>query len=342
MRKYLLIVILIGFMFGLPASAVAKVYDISPKQTFKWSVSQLKPGDTLKLTDGVYSDSAVFRVSGTENEPITIEGSKNTVINGSRLGEYVPVFQTKGQSYLVFKDLKFEKVRAGVQVDDGSHHIVIDGLRADQCHFAVKISDGSHVTVRNSYADNSRNAFRGEGDTHDISFENVEAYRSKDIYKGHDPNFLNGDGFVFENKTYNLRFKNIKSMEHWDAGLDIKGSHVVIEDVEVSGCKNGLKLWGEDIEARNVLSHDNRSQTKPDGTTVDGNGIHIAAGATRILRSTIRDNDACEIKLKKEAKLHIEDSTISRRTQSGKLVVKQEGAQLTEKNVTWSQDGISA
>ncbi len=301
----------------------ASIYRISPKDVTAYSltttIAGLKPGDTLYFNDGTYPGGAQFKVSGTETAPIILEGSERVLFNGKRIAKNVPVFQTNGQSYLQFKNLSFHGVRAGVQIDGGSHHILIDGLRADHCQFAVKMKDASFVTVQNSFADNSRNAFRGEGDTHDVEFLHVKAFNSKDIYKGYDLKFLNGDGFIFEKKTYNLRFENIISANHWDAGLDIKGSHVQITHVESYGCKNGVKLWGEDITVRDALLHEAKSQERPDGSKVDGAGIHLCAGSAVLLQSTLVDNEQADIKINAGAKLSTENCVVARKLPKGNL-----------------------
>lgn len=311
--------------------SLAETYSVSPKSGLSRSVAALKPGDILHLSDGTYSEPVKFTVSGTKEAPIIIEGSEKVMIDGKHLGPYTPVFQTNGQNYLQFKNLNFVGVRAGVQIDGGSHHVLVDGLRADQCQFAVKMTDASFVTIKNAYADNSRNAFRGEGDTHHITFENIEAYHSKDIHKNRDLNYFNGDGFIFEDNTHDLVFKNIKTGGHWDAGLDIKGSRVRLENIISFGNKNGLKLWGKDIEMSNALIYGCKAQMRPDGTRVDGWGINVRQGSVKIANATIVDNEAGNIKARDGSSAKISNSILAQRVAGRKLV---------EKFGNWTYDNI--
>ena len=292
----------VTLFFVCLSPAFSQVYEISPdtSHVLEKAIDRLKPGDTLRLADGAYSVSAMLRVSGVESHPITIEGSGKTFLNGSKIDKYAPVFRTNGQSYLIFKQLNFKGVRAGVQIDEGSTFVSIDGLRADGCQFAVKMKDASYVTIQNSYADNSRNAFRGEGESHHVTFENVEAYRSKDIYEKMNKEYLNGDGFIFEDATHDLVFRNIKTGEHWDAGLDSKGSNVKIENVESFGNKNDLKLWGENIEVSNALIRAAKSQVHDDGSKADGWGINVRRGSTKVTGVTFSGNEAGDYKAKEK------------------------------------------
>ena len=319
----------------LAADCHAEVLKISPKNSNNFSkvINRLNPGDVLRVEDGNYSVKVKFTVSGSEKSPITIEGSEKVFFEGSKIGKYDPVFETNGQNYLQFKNLNFRGVRAGVQADGGSHHIVIDGLRTDHCQFAVKLADASFVTVRNAFADNSRNAFRGEGETHHITFENIEAYHSQDIYKDYDKNYLNGDGFIFENRTHDLVFKNIKSGGHWDAGLDIKGSHVRMENIVSFGNKNGLKFWGQDIEISNALVYGCKAQVREDGSKVDGYGLNMRIGAAKITNATFVDNEAGNMKVKQGASVEISNSISAQKASSGAVAEKY--GTLNSQNVVW-------
>lgn len=285
------------------------------------------------LKSGTYTESVDLRSSGRDGEFITIEGIEDVLFDGAKLDKYDPVFDTKGNSYIKFKNFRVRNARSAVEISSGSQHIIVEDVKTDNCQFAVKMKDASFISIKRCLANNSRNAFRGEGSSHDVAFEDVEAYGSKDIYKGHDLNYLNGDGFIFENDTYNLSFKNIKSSRHWDAGLDIKGSHVMIENVVAEGNKNGLKLWGNDITVKNVLVYDSKSQVRPDGKKVDGAGVNVRSGDTQILNSTFVDNEGVDVKVAEKGKLNLENCLVARRISDG--ILFGDYGEFSAKNGIW-------
>ena len=150
-------------------------------KTLKYAVSKLKAGDTLYLTEGTYKDTADFISSGTQDKLITIQGIGNVWIDNSASYIFDPAFDTNGQSYIQFKNINVRNSRAGVLIGGGSHHVTVNGLNTDHAQFAVLIKDASFVTFLNATADNSRHAFRAEGVSHDLHFENIKAFRSQDV-----------------------------------------------------------------------------------------------------------------------------------------------------------------
>lgn len=303
-------------------------------RTLQYAVSKLQAGDTLYVLEGTYEAAVDFSSSGTESAYITIQGVGNVVIDGTNMDYYNPAFDTKGNDYLHFKNLTVNNSRAGVLVSAGSNHIVIDGLRTDHSQHAVRMEDASYITIRNAYATNSRNAFRAQGVTHDVFIENVETYLSKDIYDGMDLNYLNGDGFIFENQTYNVTIRNVISGDHWDAGFDIKASNVLIENVVSFGNKNGIKLWGNNITIVNALVYGNKCQPKPSGGCTEGNGLNSRRGTSTILNSTFVDNEVYELKATSESTVRLVNSIVARNVSGGQLRGEEWGS-FSHNNVLW-------
>lgn len=290
-----------------------------PWRTVGFAVGKLKPGDRLLIRSGLYREAVDLKVSGTKDHPITIEGDGVVIFNRKGSNAYDPIFDTKGKNFISFKNLRVRDARAGVHVNQ-SHDIKIDNIKVQYSHFAVLMTDASNVSIKNCWAKNNRNAFRGEGKTHDVTIENVRAFYSKDIYKGYDLNYLNGDGFIFEAGTYNLTFKKCISAFHWDSGFDIKGKNVVLNNVIAVRNKNGLKLWGQNIRVTNALVYGSKSQKRPDGSKVDGIGVNVRKGNAEIYYSTIANNEAQEVKVAKEGKLAIEKSIIYRAMNKGSFL----------------------
>ncbi len=309
-------------------------------KSIDYAVSRLKAGDTLYIQEGVYKETVDLKSSGTESAYISIVGLGNVVIDGATLGYYEPVFDTKGYSYIQFFNLEVNNARSGVEISPGSTHILINGLTTHNSQFAVKMKDASYITVLNCYATGSRNGFRGEGVVHDVLFENIETYFSKDVYPGYDPNaYINGDGFIFENQTYNLTFRNIITGNHSDAGIDIKGANVLIENITTFNNTNGMKLWGNNITVINALSYGNKTQRTVSAGNVDGMGVNVRSGSTTIINSTFVDNEQEDMKVGPLGTLRLENSIVARQSSTGKLLGKY--GIYTEKNVLWYRVGRS-
>ena len=262
-----------------------------PWASIQYAVSKLQAGDTLFITEGTYSENIKLSTSGTQGNFITIEGVGQVILDGSDLTQNLPGFDTNGQDYIRFKNLTINHIAsAAIQIESGSQFIEVDGLHADGNKYAVRISDASHVTVRHAYANHSYNAFRAYGMSTDLLFEDVEAYNSKDRYEGMDPDYLNGDGFIFEREVSNVTVRNAISANHWDAGFDIKASNVLIENVTSFGNKNNFKTWGNNITIRSSLSHHAKRQLRSNGSTVEGNGMTVLDGTVRLVNVTLVDN----------------------------------------------------
>lgn len=89
-----------------------KVYDIKPTDNYQSYLGTLQPGDVLALHAGTYSGSAVLRLNGTQEKPITIRGYGH--------GEAMPVLAYTGTS-------------ANEWEIRGSH-LIVEGLVFDSSH----------------------------------------------------------------------------------------------------------------------------------------------------------------------------------------------------------------
>lgn len=306
----------------------------SPWKTIQRAVFQLQAGDTVFISEGTYEESIQIQSSGTADGFITLEGVGTVVIDGSALGSGKSGVDTNGKDYLRFKNLTVNHFSAaGIQVEPGSDFIEIDGLKADGNVYAVRIESAANVTVRNAYAVNSNNAFRAFGASRDLLFENIETYNSQDVYPGMNPDYLNGDGFVFESNVSGVTIRNVISANHWDAGFDIKASNVLIENVEAYGNKNNIKTWGENIVIKSSSSHHAKRQIRSDGSNVEGNGITVNSGTTSVISMTFADNEDHEIQVYAGARLDVRDSIVVRRNLTG-LLFENKGT-LTSGNVLW-------
>ena len=193
--------------------------------------------------------------------------------------------------------------------------------------------------MKNAYAINSNNAFRAYGGSRDLTFENIQTYGSKDIYAGMNLNYRNGDGFILESDVSNVTMRNIISGDQWDAGFDIKASNVLIENVVTFGNKNNFKTWGSNITIRSSLSYHAKRQLRPDGSTVEGNGITVEAGTTKLVNVTLADNEDHDVKIYALGALRVENSIVARRATAGGKLFGSDGGLFTSDHVLWYETG---
>lgn len=309
--------------------------EANPWQSIQRGVNQLEAGDTLFIGEGAYEEEVDMAASGNADAFITIQGVGNVILNGTNLPDYESAFDTKGRDYLRFVNLTINHYRAAVDVRPGSYFVEIDGLTADGNTYAVRIDGAVKVTVRNAYATNSNNAFRATGNSSDLLFEHIETYGSHDIFEGMDPDYLNGDGFIFESNVSDVVFRDIISADHWDAGFDIKASNVLIENAEVYGNKNNFKMSGNNITIKSSLSHHAKRQLRSNGTTVEGNGITVSGKNILLIQVTLADNEDHDVRIYSGGSLRIENGIVSRHDIRGKLF-KNDGV-FSSDRVLWNR-----
>lgn len=107
-----------------------------PWRTIQTSMAKLKPGDTLNVTDGTYSENLIPKISGTAQLPILVRAITPfaVTIDGGGVGQALSI---RGVSYLVFEGFKLKNAgeRAVLQVNSGdgqpttgnteTHHIAL-------------------------------------------------------------------------------------------------------------------------------------------------------------------------------------------------------------------------
>ncbi len=101
--------------------------NISDKEAFNAALAKASPGDTIFLSSGTFKDwEATINVSGAENNPIVISGSKKapTVFSDSITGN--PFFRIKGQ-HIVLTNMEFSNTsfRYPIVVLDSCFHSCI-------------------------------------------------------------------------------------------------------------------------------------------------------------------------------------------------------------------------
>lgn len=103
-----------------------------PFKTFDHALKALKPGDTLYIRGGVYTEELVLpsSVSGSKGSYITISSAPGETATISGKGKKGPMLvDFDGADYVRLQNMKFTDAEGmwscGISVEPGSHHIVI-------------------------------------------------------------------------------------------------------------------------------------------------------------------------------------------------------------------------
>ena len=114
-----LIFLLVLYFSDFSSAAVHKPKSDSELTSILKSV---KPGDTIELASHNYKGKFVATQSGTKENPITLTGSKDSVISGSSYGLHLD-----GANYWVLKGFTVANSKKGIVLDKCNHN-VLDGV----------------------------------------------------------------------------------------------------------------------------------------------------------------------------------------------------------------------
>lgn len=147
--------------FALPC-ALAAEHKVSSAADISRITPDLRPGDTLVMSDGVWSDQQIsFKAAGTELAPITLraespgkvtlEGASSLSIEGEHLlVEGIWIKGAKGDKEAIAVRGDHCRVTA-CSVTDATHRNYLrlwgEGSRVDHCHFSGKTTDAPTVQI---------------------------------------------------------------------------------------------------------------------------------------------------------------------------------------------------
>jgi Ca2+-binding RTX toxin-like protein len=118
-----------------------------------------------------------------------------------------------------------------------------------------------------------------EGTVHDVLFDHVTM---KNNYgHGSSTQYWNGDGFLAERGTYNVKFVDTYASGNTDAGYDIKSNNVSFLRANATGNNKNFRLWGTNVTMTDSVS----SNPKHFGGTGKTSHLFLAPGANVTLDS---------------------------------------------------------
>jgi Right handed beta helix region len=218
---------------------------VADTDSLKQALAQAKPGDSIQLRDGTYTDKFVARTAGTEQRPIFLCGGPGAVLDGGSVsGGYV--LHLDGASHWRVVGFSVRNGQKGVMAD-GVTRTVIQGLTVEQIgdeaiHLRKFSSDNvvQGNTVRNTglrrddfgegiyvgtAQSNWGNITGGQPDNSDrnvVRDNHISATTAEpvDIKEGTTGGVLSGNTFDGGGLTGS----------HADSWVDVKGNRWLIED----------------------------------------------------------------------------------------------------------------
>jgi Ca2+-binding RTX toxin-like protein len=125
-----------------------------------------------------------------------------------------------------------------------------------------------------------------EGTVHDVLFDHVTM---KNNYgHGTSSDYWNGDGFLAEGGTYNIKFVDTYASGNTDAGYDIKADNVTFLRANATGNTKDFKLWGTNVTMTDSVS----TNPKYFGGTGKISHLFLAPGANVTLDNFTHSDSA--------------------------------------------------
>jgi hypothetical protein len=235
----------------MPLDAIStgsRIIHVSSATELRSALAAAKAGDEIVMADGIYDGKFVIAAgtNGTQTKPITLRGSKNTVLNGGGINTgYVLYLQS---SYWVIKGFSITNGLKGLMID-GSLHSVIDNikvydigeegihLRRNSSFNTIQNSDISHTGLKTpdygegiyigSAKNNWGNYTNGKPDLCDSNFIGnnkigpAVAAECIDVKEGTTGSIIRGNSFDAT---------GITGANSGDSWIDVKGNHTLIEN----------------------------------------------------------------------------------------------------------------
>lgn len=291
------------------------------------ALSNAQPGDIITLADGVYKGklkssipigttyytaSFIIAKSGTVNNPIVLQGSRNARIDGGGLGGYYGLYLITA-NYIVVKGITIENANKGLILDRSNNNILenieVRDTHDEGIHFRGFSSDN---ILKNSYVHHiGKNKATGAIDNHYGEGVYIGSANSSNwcTYSNCQPDTSDRNQ-VIENSINNTGGENIDVKEgtsygviknnalgaggvpgkNADSWVDIKGNNwLITENHGVESIGQGYEVhgvltgWGlnntfTNNSATNVVEYGFWVQNNVTGTTVSCNNTVTNAG----------------------------------------------------------------
>lgn len=117
--------------------------NVMDAQALEKALADARPGDQIRLADGVYAGNFLAGVSGTPDHPILLCGSRKAILQGTSLASGYGFELTA--SYWVLSGFRVTGSQKGIVVQGGNHDLLdrleVDHVGQEGIHFRKASSD---------------------------------------------------------------------------------------------------------------------------------------------------------------------------------------------------------
>ena len=146
------LLILISFLAVLSLARGATI-QVKTSKDLAEAFLKAKPGDTISLADGTYTDSKskfTVSVSGTASKPITLTGSRKAVLSTGDVSKGYGLYLNKA-NYWLLEGFSVKKAQKGIVLDSSNSNVItnvaVSDIGQEAVHFRCSSSDN---TIQNS------------------------------------------------------------------------------------------------------------------------------------------------------------------------------------------------
>lgn len=261
----------------------------SPFRTFAKSTRSLRPGDTLYIRSGVWTeqlDLMANNTSGTSGSYIKISGYPGETVTlryaDSITSGYGPIKARGARGYLIFENLILDGInstnKTGWQFPDGNHHFTLRNLVIKNFKFnGLYIGGGNNIQIINCTINNQ------------ISLSKSTGERWYGIYFHHGSN-----GLIQGNKIYGNPGGGIHAYPGPISNLIIRGNAVYNNNTLAASSVGGILVWGTSSSSIVSSTQIYNNLVYRNGTSSSGPASGILLGyytqGTKVWNNTVYGN----------------------------------------------------
>ncbi len=268
------------FVVLVAASLEADAQTIELKPTDDWfsvlNGSQLQPGQTVVLSEGVYSDPRrlTLRHVGHSDAPIVIQAQDGHTVTFKRPDMRQNTFNIEGAQYLVLKDIEITGGSTAIRIskfrDRMARNVTLLGLHIHHIGgVAVTCNHVDNVYSEMLFQGNHIHHTGGHGEAFYLGANNDRAGKTQAVFRDsviegnyiHDlkgPNVSQGDGVEIKDGSFNNIIRdNIIHDTNYPGiivyGTDGQGTNVIERNAIWNSGDHGIQAAADAVIRNNVI-----------------------------------------------------------------------------------------
>lgn len=254
--------------------------DSAPWATVRHAAAQAAAGDTVVIHAGTYAEAVNLSRSGTDGNPIVFAADPGAVLVSPNATASLSAFNVaSGVGYVTLNGIEatggFDET---IFLRSGTHDIQIQGCNLHNNHAGIIMGGASHITITGCALHNNTDlGLRLTAGTHDVLISDSDSYANGV------PTTCSSkvDGFTASADAFNVTFARARAYNNGGDGFDVKGDHVVFDEVSSFGnACTGLKMWQTAAATQCLVAHNGLTglavMSSKGGTTVDITNCTVA------------------------------------------------------------------